>query len=136
MNLDRAHRALAASLRLMHMLVTFARCMVGSVHARCPFSRAASSDAHTDHRQGGPSCVGNSINEAGKAMTMTYKVVVNDEEQYSIWPTYKDCPVGWREEGRAGSKEECLQYIQTVWTDMRPRSLRGKLDPSKDSSRQ
>lgn len=54
----------------------------------------------------------------------TFKVVVNDEEQYSIWPDYKQTPNGWREVGKVGTKQDCLAYIETVWTDMRPLSLR------------
>lgn len=53
-----------------------------------------------------------------------YLVVVNHEEQYSIWPEYKAIPAGWRAEGTRGSKPECLQHIDEVWTDMRPLSLR------------
>ena len=53
-----------------------------------------------------------------------YMVVVNDEEQYSIWPATRELPLGWYREGRSGSREECLAHIETVWTDMRPRSLR------------
>lgn len=53
-----------------------------------------------------------------------YKVVVNHEEQYSIWPAERDLPKGWRAEGTIGSKETCLDHIEKVWTDMRPRSLR------------
>jgi MbtH protein len=54
----------------------------------------------------------------------TYKVVVNHEEQYSIWPVEKQMPLGWRDAGKSGPKAECLEYIKAVWTDMRPRSLR------------
>jgi MbtH protein len=54
----------------------------------------------------------------------TYKVVVNHEEQYSIWPVEKQIPLGWRDAGRRGPKAECLKYIKAVWTDMRPLSLR------------
>ena len=54
----------------------------------------------------------------------TYKVVVNHEEQYSIWPTYREVPSGWREVGVTGTKSECLAHVETVWTDMRPLSLR------------
>lgn len=54
----------------------------------------------------------------------TYAVVVNDEEQYSIWLDEREPPAGWRREGTVGSKTECLAHIETVWTDMRPRSLR------------
>lgn len=57
-----------------------------------------------------------------------YKVVLNDEEQYSIWSADRELPIGWREAGKTGSKAECLEYIQEVWTDMRPLSLRKKLD--------
>jgi MbtH protein len=57
-----------------------------------------------------------------------FRVVVNHEEQYSIWPDYKDLPNGWREVGKTGSKQECLQYIDEVWTDMRPLSLRKHME--------
>ncbi len=57
-----------------------------------------------------------------------YRVVVNHEEQYSIWPVTKDMPLGWRDAGKTGSKQECLQYIEEVWTDMRPLSLRQQMD--------
>lgn len=53
-----------------------------------------------------------------------YEAVVNHEEQYSIWPADREKPLGWRGAGKTGSKAECLQYIATVWTDMRPLSLR------------
>ena len=53
-----------------------------------------------------------------------YKVVVNHEEQYSIWPSHKENPLGWNEVGKKGTKNECLAYIKEVWTDMRPLSLR------------
>jgi len=52
-----------------------------------------------------------------------FHVVVNHEAQYSLWPDYKAIPQGWREAGKHGSKEECLAYIEQVWTDMRPLSL-------------
>jgi MbtH protein len=57
----------------------------------------------------------------------TYRVVVNDEEQYSIWLDYMPIPAGWREVGKSGPKAECLDYINEVWTDMRPLSLRKKM---------
>lgn len=53
-----------------------------------------------------------------------YKVVVNDEEQYSIWFADLPVPAGWREAGFEGAKQSCLDHIEQVWTDMRPRSLR------------
>jgi MbtH protein len=56
-----------------------------------------------------------------------YLVVVNDEEQYSIWREDKDMPAGWRAVGKRGSKPECLQHIEEVWTDMRPLSLRNRM---------
>ncbi|MEA3013362.1 MAG: MbtH protein [Sphingomonadales bacterium] len=52
-----------------------------------------------------------------------YIVVVNEEEQYSIWPADRSLPAGWREAGKRGSKAECLDHIEDVWTDMRPLSL-------------
>jgi MbtH protein len=57
-----------------------------------------------------------------------YKVVVNHEEQYSIWPEYRNNPLGWRDAGKVGLKEECLQHIEEVWTDMRPLSLRKRME--------
>jgi len=56
------------------------------------------------------------------------KVVVNDEEQYSIWPAHRENPAGWRDVGKAGTIAECLAYIQEFWTDMRPLSLRKQMD--------
>lgn len=53
-----------------------------------------------------------------------YRAVINDEEQYSIWPDGKELPAGWHDAGKLGTKEECLAHIEQVWTDMRPRSLR------------
>jgi len=58
----------------------------------------------------------------------TYKVVVNHEEQYSIWPEHKENPNGWVDAGKSGAKAECLEYIKTVWTDMRPLSLRKQME--------
>jgi MbtH protein len=57
-----------------------------------------------------------------------YKVVVNHEEQYSIWPQTRANPLGWRDAGREGLKAECLAYIKEVWTDMRPLSLRRRME--------
>lgn len=56
-----------------------------------------------------------------------YKVVVNQEEQYSIWLVDRENALGWLDIGVAGSKEECLAYIKDTWTDMRPLSLRRKM---------
>jgi MbtH protein len=56
-----------------------------------------------------------------------YKVVVNHEEQYSIWPGDRENPLGWKDAGKSGLKSECLAYIKEVWTDMRPLSLRKKM---------
>jgi MbtH protein len=60
--------------------------------------------------------------------TITYKVVVNHEEQYSIWFADREAPAGWREIGKSGPKSECLAYIKEVWTDMRPLSLRKQME--------
>ncbi|GJG95408.1 MbtH family protein [Cupriavidus pauculus] len=54
----------------------------------------------------------------------TFLVLVNHEEQYSIWPDYKPVPGGWRLDGFSGNKQACLDHIERVWTDMRPLSLR------------
>ncbi len=65
---------------------------------------------------------------------IAYKVVVNQEEQYSIWPVNKDLPAGWKYAGKEGKKEECLAFIEENWTDMRPRSLREKMETSTSTS--
>jgi MbtH protein len=57
-----------------------------------------------------------------------FEVVINHEEQYSIWPSYKQIPDGWRAVGKKGLKAECLAYIEEHWTDMRPASLRRAMD--------
>lgn len=57
-----------------------------------------------------------------------FKVLVNHEEQYSLWPDYKAVPTGWRETGQRGSKAECLAYVEREWTDMRPLTLRQAMD--------
>jgi MbtH protein len=60
--------------------------------------------------------------------TTVYKVVINHEEQYSIWPADRENPLGWNDVGKSGTKQECLDYIEEVWTDMRPLSLRKKME--------
>jgi MbtH protein len=57
-----------------------------------------------------------------------YKVVVNHEEQYSIWPAHRANPLGWNDTGKSGTKAECLDHIKVVWTDMRPLSLRRRME--------
>jgi MbtH protein len=57
-----------------------------------------------------------------------YRVVVNDEEQYSIWRADREIPAGWRAEGTEGPKGDCLAHIGRVWTDMRPLSLRKRME--------
>ena len=69
-----------------------------------------------------------SLYDPDREDTTVYKVVVNHEEQYSIWPDYKELPLGWKEAGKSGPKPECLAYIKEVWTDMRPLSLRKKME--------
>lgn len=59
--------------------------------------------------------------------TRIYKVVINHEEQYSIWFANREPPLGWQAVGKEGRKSECLAYIDEVWTDMRPLSLRKKM---------
>jgi MbtH protein len=58
----------------------------------------------------------------------TYRVVLNDEEQYSIWWADREPPAGWRAEGVEGTKEQCLARIGEIWTDMRPLSLRLRME--------
>jgi MbtH protein len=57
-----------------------------------------------------------------------YEVVVNDEEQYSIWLADREIPAGWHVVGVRGTKQDCLDHIEVTWTDMRPRSLRERLE--------
>ncbi|MDI1443044.1 MbtH family protein [Polyangium sp. 6x1] len=61
-------------------------------------------------------------------------VVANHEEQYSIWPVEREIPAGWRAVGKTGKKSECLEYIEQVWTDMRPLSLRKQMEAAADKS--
>lgn len=60
--------------------------------------------------------------------TRQYKAVVNHEEQYSIWPADRELPLGWNYAGKTGTKRECLDFINEVWTDMRPLSLRNQME--------
>jgi len=66
--------------------------------------------------------------------TRTYVVVINHEEQYSIWPQGKKIPDGWHSVGKEGLKAECLAYIDEVWVDMRPLSLRKKMASMADKT--
>jgi MbtH protein len=65
--------------------------------------------------------------------TTIYQVIMNDEEQYSIWPAHRELPLGWNQVGKVGTKAECLAYIQEIWTDMRPLSLRKKMNGEVDA---
>lgn len=69
----------------------------------------------------------------GEEDTTLYNVVINSELQYSIWPVDREFPSGWQSAGKTGTKQECIEYIKTVWTDMRPLSLREKM---KEGSKQ
>ncbi|XXZ12308.1 MbtH family protein [Sorangium sp. So ce315] len=66
------------------------------------------------------------MNRENSSDEAIYRVVVNHEEQYSIWPADRDLPAGWRDAAKVGSKQECLDHISQVWTDMRPLSLRSR----------
>jgi len=66
------------------------------------------------------------MNETGAGTG--YEVVVNNEEQYSIWPTHLPIPIGWRAIGFRGERDACLRHVCEVWRDMRPLSLRRQLD--------
>jgi uncharacterized protein YbdZ (MbtH family) len=69
-----------------------------------------------------------SWNDLEKEDTNVYSVVVNHEQQYSIWPQHKETPPGWEHVGKAGAKADCLAYVKEVWTDMRPLSLRERIE--------
>ncbi len=66
--------------------------------------------------------------------TKIYTVVINHEEQYSIWPEGREMPLGWTPVGKSGLKQECLDYIKAVWTDMRPLSLRKQMEEAAQQS--
>lgn len=66
--------------------------------------------------------------------SIRFRVVSNHQEQYSIWPVFKDIPAGWVAVGPEGSRDECLDYIERVWTDMRPKSLRDKMKAQEERS--
>lgn len=68
------------------------------------------------------------MNAVNGEEAIPYEVVVNDEEQYSIWPADRDIPAGWRTVAIRGPKSECLAHIKQVWTDMRPLSLRRRTE--------
>lgn len=68
------------------------------------------------------------MNTDEKEDTTIYKAVVNHEEQYSIWPAHRENALGWNDAGKTGTKAECLAFIKEVWTDMRPLSLRKKME--------
>jgi MbtH protein len=59
-----------------------------------------------------------------------YLVLVNHEDQYSLWPIFADIPAGWNKAHGPASRQSCLDYIETHWTDMRPRSLIDAMDKS------
>ncbi|WP_166905371.1 MbtH family protein [Mycobacterium sp. DL440] len=57
----------------------------------------------------------------------TFYVLVNDEDQHSLWPAFADVPAGWRTVFGAAGRAECLSYVEEIWSDVRPRSLREAL---------
>jgi MbtH protein len=70
------------------------------------------------------------MNKEAPENTQIYKVVINHEQQYSLWPADQTNPLGWQDAGKSGLKQECLDYIKQVWTDMRPLSLRQQMEKS------
>ena len=75
------------------------------------------------------------MNKDGMEDKTQYKVVVNQEQQYSIWAVEKKNPLGWTDAGKTGSKTECLAHIKEVWTDMRPLSLRNEMEQREKQTR-
>lgn len=63
---------------------------------------------------------------------LRYQVLINPEEQYSLWPADKQIPLGWKSVFGPETKETCLAYVKEVWTDMRPKSLRDEMEKQKD----
>jgi len=72
------------------------------------------------------------MNTADKGDRTIFKVAVNHDEEYSIWRVDIENPLGWKDAGKRGSETECLAYIKEVWTDMRPLSLRKKMEKRED----
>lgn len=66
----------------------------------------------------------------------TYQVVVNAEEQYSLWPRIKPLPAGWTSCGVSGSKQDCLDYIEATWTNILPLSVRRRLEEAENAKTQ
>jgi uncharacterized protein YbdZ (MbtH family) len=64
----------------------------------------------------------------------TFFVLVNDEEQHSLWPTFKEVPQGWRIAFGEASRQDCLDYVDQHWTDLRPKSLRERMALDRRSS--
>lgn len=56
-----------------------------------------------------------------------FLVLINDEEQYSLWPTFADVPAGWRVVYGESSRADCVEYVDQHWTDIRPKSLKERL---------
>jgi MbtH protein len=77
-------------------------------------------------QQGGSADHNTRFMGAGGIVSDQYRVLVNHEEQYSLWPLEKAIPPGWRDAGKSGDKVECLKFVDEVWVDMRPLSLRSR----------
>jgi len=63
-----------------------------------------------------------------------YEIVINNEEQYSLWPVDREVLAGWKTVGWRGTRQACLEHVEVIWTDMRPLSLRKKMDDIKDQA--
>ncbi|PSB17681.1 MbtH family protein [Phormidesmis priestleyi ULC007] len=74
------------------------------------------------------------MNQESSEDPTLYRVVVNHEQQYSIWPVDRENALGWTDAGKSGSKDDCLSYIKDVWTDMRPLSLRRQMEKASGES--
>ncbi len=70
---------------------------------------------------------GHPVDDQGTPDAPSHKVVVNDEGQYSLWFLDRENPAGWTDAGKSGTREECLAFVEEVWTDMRPLSLRTRM---------
>ena len=73
------------------------------------------------------------MNSPSSDDAVNFQVLVNDEEQYSLWPSGREVPNGWRSTGTMGNKAHCLESIAKVWTDMRPLSLRRTMDGTRSA---
>ena len=109
--------------------VANANAIANNGNANTNTNNANNNNANTSNAN--TSNANNNDNNANNPAEPIYLVVRNAEEQYSIWPEGREMPAGWEADGTVGPKDACLEHITQVWTDMRPLSLRRRMDLSR-----